>query len=253
VDDGSTDGTGEWLRELEHTARFSMQHIYQDNGGKHRAINSALKVTTSDWILVLDSDDWLLPGALKKILYQIRSSCLDTRAIIAPLCFGRSLTQFTATPTNLVPYSFWAESQEVGDTSILTRTQVLRDYPFPEFKGEMFIAESSVYASAFLSGGIKLTNCKVVGAEYQPGGLSDRSLEIRTNSPLGAIETYRRRIKAHEGLRYRWRAKINMYRFYWHARDKYGTVDRQAEFWAFIWIAFSWIAYLWDLRKMRSR
>ena len=42
VDDGSTDGTGEFLRELESRASFPLRYHYQPNGGKHVASNRAV-------------------------------------------------------------------------------------------------------------------------------------------------------------------------------------------------------------------
>jgi len=56
VDDGSTDGTKEWLTKM-HTG---IQYIYQPNSGVSVARNVGIKSAQGDWISLLDSDDeWL--------------------------------------------------------------------------------------------------------------------------------------------------------------------------------------------------
>jgi len=63
VDDGSTDGTREALNEW--AARDTrVRVVHKANGGEGSARNAGLEVATGDWLLYLDGDDVLLPGAL---------------------------------------------------------------------------------------------------------------------------------------------------------------------------------------------
>jgi hypothetical protein len=61
VDDGSTDGTWEYL-----TQQSGIEIYRQQNWGKPWAINTAFKYAKGKYIKFLDSDDWLVPGSLKK-------------------------------------------------------------------------------------------------------------------------------------------------------------------------------------------
>lgn len=58
VDDGSTDGTWEWLRQQQNIVA-----LQQSNQGKCAAVNRAFAVAKGKYIRFLDSDDQLLPGA----------------------------------------------------------------------------------------------------------------------------------------------------------------------------------------------
>lgn len=59
VDDGSTDGTWEWLGTQRDVIA-----LRQENQGKGWAVNRALTtVARGEYVRFLDSDDWLLPGA----------------------------------------------------------------------------------------------------------------------------------------------------------------------------------------------
>ena len=58
VDDGSTDGTWEWLEQQPDVVS-----VCQDNWGKGWAVNRAFSMATGEFVRFLDSDDWVLPGA----------------------------------------------------------------------------------------------------------------------------------------------------------------------------------------------
>ncbi|WP_437192402.1 glycosyltransferase family 2 protein [Planctomicrobium sp. SH527] len=74
VDDGSRDGTGDVVRAFG----TRVQYLKQANAGPAAARNHGVRVSTGDWIALLDSDDAWLPEKIAK-----QASCiLDDVAII---------------------------------------------------------------------------------------------------------------------------------------------------------------------------
>jgi len=61
IDDGSDDGTKEWLKDNYPDVKY----IYQMNSGVSSARNKGIKFARGDWIALLDSDDEWLPSKLK--------------------------------------------------------------------------------------------------------------------------------------------------------------------------------------------
>ena len=59
VDDGSTDGTWEWLQEQPDVVAMR-----SDRWGKPWAVNKAFKHAKGKYVRFLDSDDWLADGAI---------------------------------------------------------------------------------------------------------------------------------------------------------------------------------------------
>jgi hypothetical protein len=78
VDTGSTDDTPELARELG--ARV-LHHSWQDDFSAAR--NAAVEAATGDWVLVLDADERLAPGAGPLIREAIQRA--DTDAFLLPL------------------------------------------------------------------------------------------------------------------------------------------------------------------------
>jgi glycosyltransferase involved in cell wall biosynthesis len=60
VNDGSPDNTSEVAREL------GVILVEKVNGGLSSARNAGIKVATGDWIMCLDADDKLVPGAIEE-------------------------------------------------------------------------------------------------------------------------------------------------------------------------------------------
>lgn len=63
VNDGSTDRSAEIVKSIDDSR---IRLIEQENGGPSKARNTGVKNAKGEWIVFLDADDELLPGALRK-------------------------------------------------------------------------------------------------------------------------------------------------------------------------------------------
>jgi glycosyltransferase involved in cell wall biosynthesis len=72
IDDGSTDGTWEWLQQQP-----DITLLRQDNQGKDWAVTKGFALATGKYVRFLDSDDWLLPGSTKALFEAAERNGLD--------------------------------------------------------------------------------------------------------------------------------------------------------------------------------
>jgi len=255
VDDGSTDGTADYVRDLEECAPFPVKLIVRENGGKHRALNTGVPWLTTPWVLVLDSDDWIVPGGLGNALGEIAAADGQPgiSAIVSPRVFGDRPRPRYPAHAGPMDYATWRSTYFKSDFSMLVRTDAMRATPFPEFDGENFIAESAVYARAFATGGIRLSNAEIMGAEYQKAGLSAKMRANRVSCPLGAMHTYRCQLDAGMRGRQRVRSWMNYHRFRCHARQR-GVLSRSdPAAGGLVWRPAGWILFALDRMAARSR
>ena len=92
ADSGSTDGT------LEICKHWNVPTVYMEPGNMYRAINVALRQCQSEWLTYLNSDDWVYPDSLARLIYQGEVSGAD---IVYGNCdytdgLGRFLYSFAA-------------------------------------------------------------------------------------------------------------------------------------------------------------
>jgi len=78
VDDGSTDGTREWLRSREDER---IRPAFREHEGAQQARNAGLEAAQGDTIKFLDSDDYLYPGVLEEQYEALTAAEAD-------VCYG---------------------------------------------------------------------------------------------------------------------------------------------------------------------
>jgi glycosyltransferase involved in cell wall biosynthesis len=140
VDDGSTDDTAELVGSWTGTATFPVRLLRQPNGGKHRAFNRGVAEAVGELFVTLDSDDTCTPRALERFraLWEaIPASDRDGFSGVTVLCDGpdgRVLGRpFARDVVDARPVDLVARGEYVGDKWGFHRTDVLRQFPFPEY------------------------------------------------------------------------------------------------------------------------
>lgn len=100
ADSASKDGT------LEICRRRGLHVLQVEAGNMYRAINAALRSADTEWLAYLNSDDWLYPGSLARLIAKGRETAA---AVVYGNCDyadgqGRFVYSFAAaTPRQLLP------------------------------------------------------------------------------------------------------------------------------------------------------
>lgn len=190
VDDGSTDGTAEIVTEFRRQARFAIRYIYKENGGKQRAVNLALSICECPIFFCVDSDDHLISDAIESILRLWPE--IESRDDLAGLISLRGTTVDTPLgswmPSGVDEANSWDLYYELGftgDASLIYKTDVAKDYPYPVVDGERFISECISSNEIAKRYSMKLLNRILVVGEYQKGGLTDQSFRLIVENPQG--------------------------------------------------------------------
>ncbi|WP_020614999.1 glycosyltransferase family 2 protein [Paenibacillus daejeonensis] len=80
VDDGSEDATAAVVAPYLEDRRIQLIR-HEDNSGKSRALNSALRYVRAPWLLELDADDWLASNAVSGLLHHAEAASEETALI----------------------------------------------------------------------------------------------------------------------------------------------------------------------------
>ena len=193
VDDGSNDNTENMFRiwKQEQT-KFDIQYYKKPNGGKHRAINYGIKKAKGRLFFIVDSDDRLPFFCISQIIEWEKS--IDKADKFAG--FSGNIGYITKT-NKIIGKSFegkfidakYTEREKnniMGDKAEVYFTNILKRYPFPEFKNENFITERVVWDKIAEDGyKIRWFNKIIYLAEYLPDGLSKNGDDVFKNNPKG--------------------------------------------------------------------
>ena len=66
VDDGSNDGTKDLVEQFQREKQLKIDYYFQENKGKHIAVNRALDLAKGKWFVTIDSDDYIAPECIEK-------------------------------------------------------------------------------------------------------------------------------------------------------------------------------------------
>ena len=195
IDDGSTDDTKNEILKLIKDSPFEIKYIYKQNGGKHTALNVAFDVLDSEMFIIVDSDDFLTVDAVENIKedwakYNNQRFEEDSQR---PLCgisylkgyFKGKMIGERYTQDYLIS-NFIDERYNrgvSGDKAEVVATKCLRDFRFPEYKGERFISESVLWIWLAERYDMLFVNKIIYIAEYQEGGLSATGRKLRFQCP----------------------------------------------------------------------
>lgn len=153
VDDGSSDDTEGLVKEWMSAADFPIRYHYQENGGKMRAHNRGAQLSQAELFLCLDSDDYLVDDAVEKLLSAwdeaMAGSKMPDKLAGVVAHKGKSSTELLGSADFPVRgestlYGLYKKGFS-GETTLMFRTKVLREFPFPEIDGEKYVPEDYIY------------------------------------------------------------------------------------------------------------
>lgn len=145
VDDGSTDNTRDIVKTFIDDNKIQIRYLYQENGGKHRAINKGLDNVNSELFFIVDSDDILISSAIEIILEKFKT--IEGSIEFAGIGFNRGYSESEMIGNTFSSYYIDCTNLErgknniLGDKSEIYITEILRKIKFPEIEGENFMSE----------------------------------------------------------------------------------------------------------------
>lgn len=216
VDDGSSDNTKEVLKRMSQGSIFPVRYFYKRNGGKHTAVNMGVKNAGGQLVLILDSDDELPPTAIADIAEAYKP--IKGRQEFAGVCgymahrdgqvIGHPLVEVEASEI-VLRYKY----NVCGDMCEVFRTDVLREFPFPEIKDERFCPECLVWNRIARKYRLHVFPKVVYLRDYLDGGLTSNIVRIRMNSPIATMMTYAEMLDYDIPWVEKVKAAINFWRF----------------------------------------
>lgn len=190
VDDGSADDTkalvASWQGEKNP---FPIRYIYQENGGKCRAINRGLKEADGRLFFTVDSDDYLTDDAIEKVIRWDGELPADGH-----FCgyVGNRGTTPTQTPNRLFPGGYLDGTaldrydQVDGERAFVFYTEIHRKYLYPEFPGEKFLTEAVTWDLMAHDGyKMRFYNDIIWIWEYKDDGLTRAGYRVFLENPQG--------------------------------------------------------------------
>lgn len=149
VDDGSIDKTKELVEKWIYEDKISIKYIYQPNTGKMQAHNKGVESSDSELFVCVDSDDYLVDDAVERILNAYET--VEKNDMVIGIIGYRGNSNGQILGKNCFPQRKYSKLRSIyeqgfrGDTTLIFKTNLLKQFRFPVIPKEKFISESFIY------------------------------------------------------------------------------------------------------------
>lgn len=251
VDDGSRDNTKDVVSSFVKEGKLNIHYVQQENGGKHRAINTGVGLATGELFFILDSDDILPNNALELVVktYQPIKHEMSFAGVSGidgnfdGRIIGSGLPDDSIDCNSVdIRYKFHV----TGDMKEVFRTSVMKEFPFPDIEGENFCPEALVWNRIAQKYKLRYFNKIIYKVEYQPEGITSNIVKVRMKSPITSMMCYAEMLELNTPFKDKLKAAVN----YWRFRLCYNGNSRYPKI-PGLWNAVAALGWLMHLKDKR--
>lgn len=153
MNDGSKDHTEEVIKKIQEESDFPVIYRYQENSGKHVAMNRMYEIAQGEYCFTIDDDDELLPETLAKGVAVIDRISVEDREkywCIVGRCIDGKTGEFIGIPypDNINELTGGKQKKALkvnGECCSFKKTSIMKKFKFPEVKGCSYFPEGNLW------------------------------------------------------------------------------------------------------------
>lgn len=198
IDDGSSDNTGEAVREwIENEKEFAIHYYYKENGGLHTAYNMAIKHLETELAVCIDSDDYMPNNAVEIIVDFWRKNGSEQYAGVTGLDFDAHTDKVIGgrypddqKTINLIDLLIGRYPDSYGDKKHVIRSVLYKQAaPMRTFPGEKNFNPHYLHLEISRNYDFLILNENFCYVDYQESGMTNNMFRQYYNSPNSFAET----------------------------------------------------------------
>ena len=211
TDDGSTDNTEELVSNwLKQDNGFKIIYNKLNHVGIPRALNSGVNLSNTEWFMMLDSDDYIKPETVDRVLSWLDeikydesfagvgfAKCFPNGDFVKPQVpiIDPEIGYIDATHIERKKYNLNMDLCEVH------RVSLFKQYPFQYWETEKFAPEQLNYYEIAMQGyKLRWRMDKLYICEYLPTGMTRDDKLVKRN-PMGFAMMYNQNILLSETIK----------------------------------------------------
>lgn len=194
IDDGSMDDTKYLVKKWQQEKKINITYLYQENQGKMQALNKGIPLCQGDYIIEVDSDDYLLEDVLEKI--DSYNGLLTKNKGTYALGFLRKVdnglsTNFSQNGMISSMYELYMKHNYQGEIALVFKQSIRKKFKHKLENGEKFITEARMYHEMDKKyQGIICVNEYLVGGVYEQDGYTKNIAGLFKKNPKGYYQYF---------------------------------------------------------------
>ena len=220
TDDGSTDNTSELVSSwMMKDNGFPIIYNKLNHVGIPRALNSGIQKSNTKWFMMLDSDDYILPETVERVLQWLDE--IENDETFAGVGFARSHPDGTYMKKQepiIFPDKGYVDANHIErgkycldmDMCEVHRTELFKKFPFQFWPTEAYAPEQLPFYEMALAGyKLRWRAEKLYICDYLPDGQTQDNKLVARN-PMGFAMMYNQDMKCFSGFKRRFNDAMQM-------------------------------------------
>lgn len=203
TDDGSTDNTAALVEQWIKEADFPIIYNKLNHVGIPRALNSGINRASTSWFMMLDSDDYIKPETVEKVIGWLEEIKDNTH--YAGIGFARCYPdgRYMKDQIPIIGENGYTDCTHIDrkkyrmdmDMCEVHRTELMKKYPFQYWPTEKYAPEQLNFYEIALAGYLMRWRAeKLYICEYLPDGQTKDDKLVK-NNPMGFAMMYNQLMK----------------------------------------------------------
>lgn len=191
VDDGSEPSLES---VFEQNVSSNDRYFRQPNRGRAAALREGLLRADGKYVMLMDSDDEFIPGAIDQVLNDIQRHYHENTVGFVYECInfdsGETIAGLRGAPSSATLLALRADHQVRGDLKeVVLRDVVLKEL-YPDPKDERRVPTSYIWAGVSSHGHVITRAIPIVRHRYLPGGMTKNIAKLKRENPKWLRQTY---------------------------------------------------------------
>lgn len=253
IDDGSTDNTDIIIKKWQEENKIIINYIKQENGGKYKAVNRAIKECKTELFAFIDSDDCFKLNTVKNFLdiwQQIKNN--DRVAAVVGRRENKS-GKIIGKEINLKDGiinedKLYRKYKYIGDTCRMYRTGILKNNLYPETE-EKFVPENVMLSPISKEYDIYFLNKALSVSEYLNDGYTTKYKQLIKNNKKGYQLSLNTELLLNKGVLLKSKTILSYILWSWNnnLKNSFKNCTNKTLYLLFIFPAF--ILYVFDIPR----
>lgn len=235
VNDGSTDGTHDFLDTAQKDLNYPLNVFHQENKGRASALKKAMMEACADFIIIMDDDDKFIISALEQVPQDIANDLKifkSKRPLAGLVYLANDIKDNKLIGTKFPCDNFVsnmirirADNDVKGDKKEVIRRTILQDIMYTIPDGERRMPTSLLWARVSKKYDVICKNTVLIQKQYLSEGLTRNLIKSRVENPVSAMMGYFEIISMPRDIfqskKFMMRNSINYFRYYFHLKPKF--------------------------------
>ena len=190
IDDGSNDETKTRVHKFIEENKVDIKYYYQENSGKMKAINEAVKIATGDLIVDCDSDDYFTSNAFE-IIQKNAKQLLENETLYALVFLKKendgklSGKEFKKKDYLTTMFDLYFKEDIQGEKVLVFNSKIRKQFFHELQNNEKFITEARMYHKMDEKHKVIAINEAIEQGSYIEDGYTKSILKTFKEYPFG--------------------------------------------------------------------